>query len=532
MEEQFYLFFPMLVAACLWWTRRFKGSATARIARWLVVVGVISLALCLLLTFVRLPVPVGGLVAFYSPFTRAWEFVAGALLALAFQRGWSPPRLARFSGPLGAGVLVVGLVVIQGGARFPGWYAVIPVVATVLLLLACVGEHPGARVLTSKPMVYIGDISYGWYLFHWPLIAFAGIAWQDGPPVVATIVVAVLGFALAAGSHRWIEQPIRERRVLGTMRAPVLMALVVLPAVLASVGLILGAQRGWGQQDVRNMQAQLDHGQWQYQEVCQSWVPVDERDFSACRIEGDPDKRPLILMGDSNAGVYAELMVEVASQLDRTVTIATVPSCPLVDVETVAPDGASLLDCRDMFRSSMDWLAEQPSSTVVMASGGGAVDLEEYALRLPQGGSVRDVAGKGDAWRASLERSYTELGRMGHEVIQVELAPHFDWRPSGCSFVKILRDDVASCGVSESRADADADAAGALAGERRAVEAAGIRTIEVRDALCPQSRCRTNEGNFWYYEDGVHLSFAGALSLEPTFVSVLRDDPRPEQSSR
>ncbi|MDN5746796.1 MAG: acyltransferase, partial [Nocardioidaceae bacterium] len=456
-EEQFYVVFPLLVVALLWWTRRRGGSPTKRGLWWIAAIGVVSFALCVGLTYVRLPLPVGGILAFYSPLTRAWEFAAGAILALLVHRGWRAGRWAAGCLLAGALLLIYGLITIEEGQRFPGWSAAIPVAATVLLLIGSLHDAPGVRLLTNRPMSYIGDISYSWYLFHWPLIVFAASNTADGDlSVPATLAVTVAGFGLAVASYHWLEQPIRTRQRLARIPTPLLAALVIVPTMLASAGLYVGADKGWGQHDIQQMQAQLDHDQWQYQKVCQSPVRLTQRDMQSCRIEGDPDKEPLILVGDSNAGVYAELMVALAADLDRTVTIATVPSCTLSQLDTIATDGSSWLSCEDFYRSSMKWLATQKPSTVVMASGLAAVDTDLFGLRGPDGDVKWKAKEKQRLWRQALHTTYADLAAMGHHVVQVELVPHFlQWRASQCTMLEMLHEGVAACGAHKSRAKAD-----------------------------------------------------------------------------
>ncbi len=521
-EEQFYVFFPLLMAVLLWWTRRRGGTITRRLAIWLSIVGILSLALCIWLTFVRLPLPVGWLIAFYSPLTRAWEFAAGALVAIALHRGWVPGAWARVSAVLGGIVLVIGLAVIEAGSNFPGWFAILPVVASVLLIIAAVSGAPGASLLSTRPMVFIGDVSYGWYLFHWPLIVFAASALgSEDFSLPVALLVGAAGFGAAVLCYRWIEQPIRERRVFGRLRAPFLMVLVLVPSIAASYALLAMSGRGWGVAEVKSMQAQLDHGRWHYQAVCQSTLLIPDRDMSACQFPGDAGKRPLILVGDSNAGVYAELMVELGKETGRPVSIATVPSCPLVDVESIQPDGRSWLDCQASYDATMEWLGEQPPSTVVVASGGVAVDTKGYTMQLADGSIVRPSAARGAALQASLERSYAAVRERGHSVVQVELAPHFAWWPSNCSLLEMLRDGTPSCGETSTRAEADDFERYSLAAERAASSAANVPVIAIRDLLCPEAVCRTNVGNRWIYEDGTHLSYDAALGLLPTFSAVL-----------
>jgi peptidoglycan/LPS O-acetylase OafA/YrhL len=111
---------------------------------------------------------------FYLPFTRAFELFAGAALA----RGWG--RISQV-GAASDGRAVAGLVLIDlavglldSHSAFPGWWAILPVAGSALVLSA-----PGAWlcriVLASKPMVWIGLISYPLYLWHWPLLVFFAI---------------------------------------------------------------------------------------------------------------------------------------------------------------------------------------------------------------------------------------------------------------------------------------------------------------------------------------------------------------------
>jgi len=146
--------------------------------------------------------------AYFSTFSRAWELLIGAALAVVL------PRLAlgrRVSGVL----LVGGLVVIAASAFlidesmvFPGYIALVPTLAAAALLASGAADHSllPARVLTLRPVTYVGDISYSLYLWHWPLIVFAGaLLGVARLPSWAVGIVVVLSFVLAGLSKRFIE---------------------------------------------------------------------------------------------------------------------------------------------------------------------------------------------------------------------------------------------------------------------------------------------------------------------------------------
>jgi peptidoglycan/LPS O-acetylase OafA/YrhL len=170
-EEQFYIVFPALLLLG-WLLGRRRGGANRRIGSFLLVgaVSMGSLVLFLELSagWTSLGPAAPERFAFYSSLTRGWEFGAGALLAL------STPWLARLS-PLvarclgAAGVLAIALAAFSGrGVWIPGTAAFLPVLGTCSLIAA--GSAPGlvSSALSARPVVWVGDLSYSWYLWHWP----------------------------------------------------------------------------------------------------------------------------------------------------------------------------------------------------------------------------------------------------------------------------------------------------------------------------------------------------------------------------
>ncbi len=213
-EEQFYLVFPALLAVAWLLVRRGRPKAPLVIVT---AIAVASFALGVAWSFGStwaegLTTYFGGpeSFAFYSSLTRGWEFAAGALLALGLSRIPVPtPAVARLIGAVGAVVLAVSAFAIHDSQPFPGVVALLPVAGTVLLILA--GSHHTTGVssaLSTRPMVWLGDISYSWYLWHWPLIVFAALLFPNRPVLLIAAAAAVaaagagvvpVGRAAAAG---------------------------------------------------------------------------------------------------------------------------------------------------------------------------------------------------------------------------------------------------------------------------------------------------------------------------------------------
>lgn len=192
LEEQFYIIWPLAVL-CLprrWWTRTlvagFLAVTTARI----------------LLASKGLPVWV---VHNFRPEIRADAIILGCLLAIFIGR--IPPRALRIAAPLSAVVL---LALTPTSSLGMGWMLTPAAIASAALVGWGATGAPGAltRVLSLRPLTYVGRISYGLYLWHYPPMVFKARAVGMTAKMEVALVGVVAAFAIAALSWRYLEQPI------------------------------------------------------------------------------------------------------------------------------------------------------------------------------------------------------------------------------------------------------------------------------------------------------------------------------------
>lgn len=211
-EEQFYLFWPLMLLAAFalsrsGWSRRFvpvqRVTARSTVRAVLCVVLLASLSLCIYLTWRKQPY------AFFSTPTRAWEFASGALAALV-GRTFKRHRIAASWGGLFA--ILASFFWIGPDSAVPGLRAVLPVAGTVLVILAGAqeGRWSAGFIHRWKPVQWLGDHSYSFYLWHWPLIIAGGwlVARTDSWSVECAILLALP--LLAYATDRYIERPVRS----------------------------------------------------------------------------------------------------------------------------------------------------------------------------------------------------------------------------------------------------------------------------------------------------------------------------------
>ena len=213
-EEQFYLGFALIlgVAGVLARRRNIAQKTSGVFA----VLGVTSLVLCVVLgqrelalpqQFVRL-LGSGALDTdfnFYLPFTRAWEFIAGILLATASRQSrlLTTARVRQF---VAIALLGAVLIVISDSRPFPGLVALLPVAFAVVLIGQVPMGGPLASILESKLMQWIGDRSYSWYLWHWPFIQFVNPLFPGNK--AALLAAAALSIVPAHFSFTFVEGPL------------------------------------------------------------------------------------------------------------------------------------------------------------------------------------------------------------------------------------------------------------------------------------------------------------------------------------
>lgn len=226
-EEQFYLIYPLFLFCVL---KRFSGRV---------------LVVFTLLIFAGLVLAQWGVrkrpdFAFYLLPFRAWELLLGGAVAFLANGRVFRPGISILPREVGAGIglllIILGFFFIDETMRFPGFLALIPAMGTALVLLCGVSETSVGRLLSFRPMVQVGAISFGLYLWHQPLLAFlrrdkAGVSFQE--PAVSDVLLAItVTVLLAVLSWRCVELPIRRREILRSTRS-------FLIAILAAGGLIV-----------------------------------------------------------------------------------------------------------------------------------------------------------------------------------------------------------------------------------------------------------------------------------------------------
>lgn len=525
-EEQFYLVFPAMLLALWWWSRRSRSPSL--IIPLGIGVGVAaSFVLSVSMSFGLLSGPLTDpeWFAFYSSPTRAWEFGVGALAYLLVARsrslftGWS----ATATWWVGLGGVVLSCFVITEQSVFPGWVVLLPVISTALLLISGAAAPAGAGFLASRPAVALGDASYSWYLWHWPLIAFSVMVLPTF--TWAPLAAAILSLGLAAATLRYVENPIRFATLRG--RAVVgIAAVAVGSVVLTSAVLIVGARTGWMNPNVQQMIAQVSPGH-RWLDGCNSSNPVNERG-NQCLWGGDPSAPPVYLLGDSMAGALGEGLDLAGQQLGRPVMVGTKGACPFIDADLYV-DGRWDEGCGTAVQGSLTWLESQPPADVLISSTLGYLVIDGVGLSEPGTDTpVFSPREKQDLYLQALGRAVSRLSAAGHRVTVALPPPGFPqtvmayeaWRPSQCATYRALT-NIDSCGAERSEADVIGETKALFSAVSQVVRDSGGAVWDPRAQLCSDGVCSVKSGSQWRYLDGSHISVPMSEDLAPALNELV-----------
>ncbi|RJO70919.1 acyltransferase [Nocardia panacis] len=459
---------------------------------------------------------------YYDSTARAWELLAGALLA-TLAPYLTPPRALR---PIlaAAGLAIVFACgwLLDGASQFPGPLAVVPVAAALALILAA--HHLGpteqppllSRLLTSAPAVRLGELAYALYLWHWPLLIFY-LAERDTPTAGfadgAILIAAAL--VLAQLTVRFVETPLRRpkrapattRRLVATLGVTLAVATVGTQVVLhlnppkAAAALdpirYPGAEalaRGARIPDVPMrpslFDAPADIPPPTGDGCIADW---DTREVITCDYGDTTAERTIAVVGSSHAEHWVPALEVLARQHHFRIAVYLKMGCPLTVAQEPSYKGEANPDCRDWSREVLDRLA---------------VDRPDWVFTT----ATRPRDGVGDETPQDYLQVWSELSDRDLKVLAVRDTPwlrrdEVRYRAIDCL---AQHGNRLSCGMTRTDALDPVNPAAAPAAAYP-----NVFPLDLSDAVCDEQVCAASAGNVLIYHDEHHLTASYSRSLAP-----------------
>lgn len=521
-EEQFYIGWPFLIIIAGWAARKIGRSFTVGLTAMLLVVFVVS---------------IGGSIyattyypnyAFYLTPFRAWEFAIGAGLSLIFR---SPrqarPYVAGLLSLIGLAAILVSLFAFDSATAFPGYLALLPTLGTVAML-AGGGFNPRNSVSTalgSNPFAYIGKISYGWYLWHWPFLAILRSTTLGQAGSVETVLAVAASFIASMLSFHFIETPIRLQRltIFRTTGASLIAGVTLIATgVAASLGTTNIADRQLAASPRLQMIARtLENPGDPTHVACRDLKPqfAGLSPVTPCLLGDTSSESLVILLGDS----HAAHLVTAFDSWGKQAGVAVLPrfrgGCrPLIGMASTVgtpPSRSNRRNCslfRDAALAEALEIAKTRPTTLIVAARWPDLDVPVTTEAAPQ--AMPTLMGQSIAALVDASRR----GNFG--LVLVKDTPLMPYDVPRC----LARYDLIYCSASMTQVARQRDEANRLIEQSIAVDPR-VASIDPSTAICDERLCYAERSGQILYWDPGHLTNAAgpmlAKALKPQLDTAI-----------
>lgn len=535
-QGQFYISFLILVTAVAFLFRRVMGKRLRFV--FVVLLTALTVASFVYAIFAH---QADQTTAYYNSFARAWELLLGALAGAAVPHVTWPMWLRNTLAGLGLAAVVTCGALIDGVREFPGPWALVPVGAAVLLILAGANRQARpatrdrlpvpSRLLASPALVWLGTIAYSLYLWHWPLLIF-WLAYTDESHAgfVDGAAILLISGVLAYLTNRFVEEPLRKRRV-APAPAPQLMTVpwrkrlrrptIALGSTVALLGVALTAtsftwrehvivQRASGKElsalnstDYPGAKTLLNHARVpnlpMRPTVLEAKDDVPESTSDGCISDFDNSAiinctygdtsatRTIALAGGSHAEHWITALDELGKQHHFKVVTYLKMGCPLTTEKTprVMGDNRPYPKCRqwnDVVMSKL--IADHPDFVFTTSTRPWNIKPGDVMPGFYIG-----------IWQ-TLSDNRIPILAMRDTPWMVRNGKPF--KPADCL---AKGGDAVSCGIKRSEVLSDRNQTLDFVAQFPL-----LRVLDLSDAVCRPDYCRAVEGNVLVYHDAHHLS--------------------------
>ena len=470
-EEQFYVVWPIFILLLSRYGKRavFRGIAA---------VTFLSLLLSIYQT------QTSPIWAFYSLPTRAWELGFGALLLFVPDTFWKNRFIPWF------GVIGIALASFRFDEKtaFPGINALLPVVSTAVLI-GSISIWPRAfnDLSNNRISQWLGSISYPLYLWHWPALVLPSSALGRPLRIRERIFCIILTIILAHFTSKYIEQPIRHKKIAGKKIYQFFAATTVISLVagviisFSSSSMITVKGTDYRFNLVEVMQKPAVYG-----DDCHS--NYGETESGECTYGDLNSETTIVLYGDSHAAQWFPTLLKLVNEKGFKLVSLTKSACPSVDVPRADQGAYKNVHCETWRDKSIKRIKQIRPAAVILSS---------YQYFTPPSG----YSDKNKWWKDGQERLLSSLRGSSDHLIYISDTP------------KPLR-DIPNCLASR-------DVNSCNTTERTPVKI--IRGFEIIDPtpwLCTKL-CPAIQDGYVVYRDSSHISVAAALALKPQLEAAL-----------
>lgn len=511
-EEQFYIIWPLIISL-LWKQQRVLLKSIAILA-------IISFA------FSKVTLQSDSASAFYYPHTRFWELLAGTVLAYFnyINKNITPSEnrqekthlqkiinflSLRFLSPnsqcaIGIALGLLGILFITKNKAFPGWWALLPVFSTVLIISAGPKSWFNRVILSNNILVWFGLISYPLYLWHWPLLSFARIIESETPSLLFRTGLVLLSIFLSWLTYSFIETPMRKVQTMH-IKIPLL---VICLAATGATGYSAYANDGLPNRahikNLRNNKNELIRTPTA-DDACKAQVSSYGHAFHYCRFNDMGAAETVAVIGDSHAHVAYPGIAELLATRNINTLLLANSSCPPFLGGEHGDTAIIKNQCKTNIEKLISIVVKKPEIKTVLIFSRGPI----YMTGKGFGEAEKDVNIQpppipDSLFYSSLQNTINNLHESGKTVIYISENPEIGKDPAIC-IDRPLRLKIKDCAIDFSEV------------KRRQENymnilkrLSNVTVVDVTAKFCDRDKCYAIRNGNLLYADDDHLSVEGS----------------------
>lgn len=515
-EEQFYVFLIISVSVIFKFSKN-SEDLKRRIFIFTALVAILSFAMNVVFASGIRLLPLPTRIAFFSPLTRMWELQIGVLAAFVpLQKIEKVTRslFFEFFAVTGIALIFWSAISFDSFTPFPGYFALFPTLGALFVLLSSQRSQIIYSALSFKPLQFIGDVSYSWYLWHWPFIVFCQILAPGN-----ALLLALSGFVSivpAYLSYRFVEVRFRSKGKSEHSSAKRIMTFSSGLQIGAAFLMLIGATTKYGLETNESPGAK---GSFAYESGCQ----MTEIPFPAerCSFVGNEIAPLVLLIGDSQAGAISDGFKAATQNMNLNFAVWYNDGCPVFPRATQERDDCQpYLDALPPLIQQLqpDVIAIANKSTLYTTAG-----AQRGGLTIPKedGSLPKTYSESITMWINGLIDQFTLPDFASIPLLLVQQVP--PTKPMSPTLLKSNQNN------NQFHLNSVQDRNKLISAESKSLSSySGITILDPAKTLCPNGTCFMSQDDKAVYSDQFHLSPDGSILLKDDIsraISVLLKRP-------
>jgi hypothetical protein len=416
---------------------------------------------------------------------------------------------AEFLAVCGIALILFSALTFNSFTAFPGPYALVPTLGGLCVVLFSSHTRFIAGFLSSNPLKYLGDISYSWYLWHWPIIVFCQILAPGNGFLL--LLSGLLSVIPAAISYHYIESYFRRKNFQIASFPLRTFSVSIVSQVLVACLVIVGASTAYG---LKRQSLTGATGSWAYLANCQVTEPIFPTD--TCFIKNGDATETVLLIGDSQAGSISDGVKAASESLGINFAVWYNDGCPVFPRPTLERD-----DCEPFLNALPDLIQRLSPSVIIVANKStlyttGGAQRGGLTIAKQDGQLPKTYSESIQMWIQGLETQFRSDLFIGTKVILAQQVPTS--KPISPTLINRNQTDYSFS------INSDQDRNQLIKNEKSALsEFKNVTILDPADSICPKGSCIVVEDGQNLYSDEFHLSPAGSLRLQNQLASALKE---------